>query len=247
MHRFYLPPEQCTGPTLFLTSREAHHAQRVLRMRRGDTATVLDGAGHEFLCRMEDSDRDKVKLAVVEKRDHRPLPCQVTLLQAMPKGKIIETIIQKATELGVARIVPLLSERVAIRLDSKDAAQKADKLQLVAIEAIKQCGAAWLPKVESPISLAGFLARRERFELPLVASLQSGNRSPKEHFQDFRTRHGRNPASAGVWVGPEGDFTKGEVDSIIANGALPITLGPLVLRVETAATYCLSIISYECQ
>jgi 16S rRNA (uracil1498-N3)-methyltransferase len=246
MHRFYLPPEQCTGPALFLTGREAHHARHVLRLCRGDAVVVLDGAGKEFACAVEDSDRDKVKLSVVEMRAKPPLSCRITLLQAIPKGKIIETIIQKATELGASRIVPLLSERVAVRLDAREAAQKAAKLQLVAIEAIKQCGAAWLPKVETPVSLAGFLARREEFELPLVASLQAGSRSPKEYFQAFRGRHSRSPASACVWVGPEGDFTAAEISAVEADGALPITLGPLVLRAETAATYCLSVLNYEC-
>ncbi len=246
MHRFYLPPAQCTGPVLFLTGREAHHARQVLRLRQGDEATVLDGVGNEFRCSVDGADRDKVKLQVVEKRIRPPFPCQVTLLQSFPKGKIIETIIQKATELGAARIVPLLSERVAVRLDAREAAQKAAKLQLVAIEAIKQCGAAWLPKVEAPMTPAGFVARDEKFELPLVASLHGGARSPKEYLQTFRAKYRRNPASACVWVGPEGDFTKGEIEAITVSGAHPITLGPLVLRVETAATFCLSVISYEC-
>ncbi len=245
MHRFYLPPEQCAGPTLFLTGREAHHARQVLRLRHGDAAVVLDGVGHEFRCRLEDSDRDKVKLAVVEKRDQPPLPCQVTLLQAVPKGKIIEAIIQKATELGASRIVPLLTERVAMRLDPKEAPQKAGKLQLVAIEAIKQCGAAWLPIVENPVTPATFLARSEKFELPLIASLQNGSRPAREYFQNFRASHSRNPSSVCIWVGPEGDFTAAEVGAVESSGALPITLGPLVLRVETAATYCLSVIGHE--
>ena len=152
MHRFYLPPEQCQEPTLFLTGREAHHARHVLRIRRGERVTVLDGAGQEFLCEVQEYDRDKVRLAVVEKRFHPAPPCQVTLLQAVPKGKIIEAIIQKATELGASRIVPLLSERVVAQLDDAEAARKAAKWQLVAIEAIKQCGSAWLPRVEPPLT-----------------------------------------------------------------------------------------------
>src|SRR6266571_9144809 len=112
MPRFYLPPDQCAEAALFLTGREAHHAIHVLRLRRGDSITVLDGAGTEFRCEVEEYDRDKVKLAMTEKISVPPLPCQITLLQALPKGKIIESIIQKATELGAFRIVPLLSERV---------------------------------------------------------------------------------------------------------------------------------------
>jgi 16S rRNA (uracil1498-N3)-methyltransferase len=247
MHRFYLPPEERkTGP-LTLAGREAHHALRVLRVRHGDRVVVLDGAGKEFICDVESFDRDKVHLAVVEQKAVPPLPCQITLLQALPKAKLIESIIQKATELGAARIVPLLTERVVTELDEKHAGRKAEKWQQVAIEAIKQCGVAWLPRVEAPLTPAEFLARKESFELPLLASLQSGAQHPRNYFSRFEAQHGRRPKSACVWVGPEGDFSPGEVAAITGTGALPITLGPLTLRVETAAIYCLSILNYEIQ
>ena len=245
MHRFYLPPSQCQEATIFLAGREAHHARHVLRVRRGECVAVLDGAGHELLCDVEDYDRDKIRLAVNEKRSHSPPACPVTLVQALPKGKMIETIIQKATELGAARIVPLISERVVAQLRAEDAARKAGKLQWVAVEAIKQCGAAWLPKVETPLTLAQHLARKEAFELPLVASLQAGSRPAREYLLAFQAQHGRGPASACIWIGPEGDFTPAETEAITASGALPITLGRLVLRVETAAIYCLAILQYE--
>ena len=258
MHRFYLPPcraevqneggaDHCNDPTVFLTGREAHHALKVLRVRRGERVTVLNGAGLELLCDVQEFDRDKVKLAVIDRHLHPAPPCQVTLLQAVPKGKIIESIIQKATELGASRIVPLLSERVVAQVGEKDSAQKAGKWQLVAVEAIKQCGSAWLPKVEAPLTPAQFLTRKEKFDLPLVASLQTGSKHPREYFQAFHARQGRAPKSICVWVGPEGDFTAAEITAIESEGALPITLGPLVLRSETAAVYCLSILNYELQ
>ncbi|HEY2083971.1 MAG TPA: RsmE family RNA methyltransferase [Verrucomicrobiae bacterium] len=247
MHRFHLPPAECqTGP-LTLAGREAHHALHVLRVRAGEQVIVLDGAGREFLCRVENFDRDKVQLAIVETKSIPAPPCRITLLQAVPKGKIIESIIQKATELGVARIVPLLTDRVVMELDEKHAGRKAEKWQQVAIEAIKQCGAGWLPKVESPVTPKEFLARKEAFELPLIASLQPGAQHPRTYFQKFESQHGRNPQSACVWIGPEGDFTPAEVAAIVSAGALPMTLGRLVLRVETAATYCLSVLNYEIQ
>jgi 16S rRNA (uracil1498-N3)-methyltransferase len=247
MHRFYLPPEQCAGHTLVLTGREAHHALRVLRVRRGDRAAVLDGAGHEFLCEVRDCDRNTARLAVVERNSIPPLPYRITLLQAVPKGKLIESIIEKATELGVARLVPLLSERVLTHLYPQEAAQKAGKWRQTAIEAIKQCGSAWLPEIEAPVTPETFLARKERFDLPLIASLQPGSRHAREYFETFRSAHRRQPETVCVWVGPEGDFTPAEVDAIKSGGALPITLGRLVLRVETAAIYCLSILNYELQ
>lgn len=247
MHRFYLPPERCQEVSLFLTGREAHHAVEVLRVRRDEQVAVLDGAGLEFLCAIRGWDRDRVELAVVVKRAHRPPPCRITLLQALPKGKLIESIIQKATELGAARIVPLLAERVVATLDPTEAARKAEKWRLVAIEAIKQCGLAWLPRVEAPLTPRQFLARGEECELPLIASLQNDRLHPREYFRAFDAEHHRPPRTVCVWIGPEGDFSPAEVEAVKSAGGLPITLGPLVLRTETAAVYCLSVINYEVQ
>jgi 16S rRNA (uracil1498-N3)-methyltransferase len=240
MHRFYLPPETCKGDELFLTGSEAHHALHVVRVRRGQSITVLDGVGHEFVCDVQQFDRDKIRLCVRETKTAAPLPCRITLLQALPKGKLFEGIVQKATELGATRIVPLLSERVVVHLNKNEATRKAAKWQLVAVEAIKQCGAAWLPHVEIPITPKEFLTRKEHFDVALVGSLQADAQHPRQYLLQPSERK-----SAAIWIGPEGDFTANEIEAIKASGAHPITLGPLVLRTETAATYCLSILNYE--
>jgi 16S rRNA (uracil1498-N3)-methyltransferase len=247
MHRFYLPPECCAGNSLRLDGREAHHALRVLRLKRGELVTVLDGIGNEFMCAVEDCGRNAVTLSVSLKNFAPAPPCSITLLQSVPKGKIIESIIQKSVELGARRIVPILSERVVAHLDDESGEHKRDKWQQVAIEAIKQCGAAWLPKIEAPMTIEQFLAHNEKFDLPLVGSLQKERRHPRKIFQEFETRRGRLPQSVGVWIGPEGDFTLEELQAIQNSGARPISLGNLVLRVETAAIYCLSILNYELQ
>jgi 16S rRNA (uracil1498-N3)-methyltransferase len=245
MHRFYLPPEQSRGAALFLAGAEAHHALRVLRVRRKDRVTVLNGVGREYVCEIEASDRDKIKLAVLEERDAPHRLCETTLLIGIPKGKIIESIIQKATELGASRIVPLTTERVVIKLDAKEGARKAAKWQQIAIEAIKQCGSPWLPRIEAPTRLEDFLGRKESFDLSLVGSLRTGSKHPRAYFEKFRAEHTRAPGSISIWIGPEGDFTDGELGAISAAGGLPMTLGSLVLRVETAAVYCLSLVNYE--
>ena len=247
MHRFYLPPERCTDDMLQLEGREAHHALHVLRLKRGECVTVLDGAGHEFFCEVENCSRESLTMCVTKKNFVPALPCSITLFQAVPKGKIIESIIQKAVELGARRIVPLLTEHVVTQLDDKDRANKLEKWRQVAIEAIKQCGMAWLPKIEIPVTPAQFLVREEKFDLSLVGSLQTERRHPRECFREFEARHGRLPQSIGIWIGPEGDFTLDELKAIQASGALPVSLGRLVLRVETAAIYCLSILNYELQ
>ena len=271
MHRFFLPPGCCAGETLRLDGREAHHALHVLRLKPGEPVAVLDGVGNEFLCTVENCARDAVTLSVSSKNFTPPPPCSITLLQAVPKGKIIESIIQKAVELGARRIVPLLTEHVVTRLDENDAIGKQEKWQHVAVEAIKQCGAAWLPKIEAPTTIEQFLAADRsggrqtaglvlenekcgslpkaatpaHFELALVGSLQKERCHPRECLSGFQAKHKRAPQSVGVWVGPEGDFTLEELQAIQAAGALPISLGRLVLRVETAAIYCLSILNYE--
>lgn len=247
MHRFYLPPERCAGESLRLDGREAHHALHVLHLKHGELVTVLDGIGNEFMCLVTGSSRDAVTLSISLK-NFAPAPlCSITLLVGVPKGKIIESIIQKAVELGAHRIVPLLTERVVTHLDDDGTAGKRDKWQQVAVEAIKQCGAAWLPKVETPQTPAQFLARREGFDLSLVGALQKERRHPREILREFETTHARMPQSVGVWIGPEGDFTPTELQAIQTAGALPITLGNLTLRVETAAIYCLSFLNYALQ
>lgn len=247
MHRFYLPPELCRNSTVELTDTEAHHAVRVLRVQTGERVTVLDGAGHELICEVREATKRTVSLVVLHKTFSPPLPCQITLLQAVPKAKAMDYIVQKATELGASRVVPILSERVVTHLDESDAVDKSEKWQQIAVESIKQCGSPWLTKIETPVTLKNHLARREKFDLPLIASLQDDRRHPREFIQQFRDEHKRAPTTAGVWIGPEGDFSPAEMNLIKAEGALPITLGRLVLRSDTAAIYSLSVLNYELQ
>ncbi len=247
MHRFYLPPAQTRNPELTLSERDTHHALNVLRVRPGERVVVLDGAGQELLCEVRAVDRHAVTLAVRQRNFIPALPYQLTLLQAVPKGKTMDAIVQKATELGAHRIIPILSERTVTQIDGDVAESKANKWEAAAVEAIKQCGSAWLPQVELPLSPPAFLARRDKFELALIASLQPDSRHPREYFQAFQSEQGGLPRSVCVWVGPEGDFTPAEINAVKSSGALPITLGPLILRSETAAIYCLSVLNYELQ
>jgi 16S rRNA (uracil1498-N3)-methyltransferase len=247
MHRFFLSPAECRKQPLNLSATEAHHAVTVLRIRERERVVVLDGAGDEFLCEVQQADRRQVTLKVLQKHAVPPLPYQVTLAQAVIKGKSMEGIIQKATELGAHRIIPILSERTVARVGADAAGGKVEKWEATAVEAIKQCGSAWLPRIEPPLTPQAFLARNEKFDLLLIASLQGDARHPREHFDSFLVEHRRLPASVCVWVGPEGDFTPAESNMIRCGGALPVTLGQLVLRSDTAAIYCLSAINYELQ
>jgi 16S rRNA (uracil1498-N3)-methyltransferase len=247
MHRFFLPPEHCAGKNLQLDGREAHHALHVLRLKPGDEVMVLNGAGDEFFCAVENLSRASISLRVMKKSFTPARSCQITLLVALPKGKIIESIIQKSVELGAHRIVPILSERVVVQLNGESAEAKREKWQQVAIEAVKQCGATWLPKIEVPVTIENFLTRAEKFDLSLVGSLQKERRFPREIFREFESKNKFQPKTIGLWIGPEGDFTLDELRAIQNSGAQPVSLGDLTLRVETAVIFCLSILNYEFQ
>lgn len=246
MRRFYLPPEECRDDAgLILSGKEAHHAASVLRMKSGDRVCVLDGVGGVFSCSVRHATRKQVDLEIMNKRTFPPPRCAVTLVQSIPKGKIMEFIVQKATELGVSRIVPLLSQRSEVRYSSIEARRKTSKWRQTAIEAIKQCGSPWLPEISLPLSLETFLRPENLRDLELAASLRERAASLRTQLDHFRNETGIPPASISVWIGPEGDFTEGEYEALANAGIQEITLGHLTLRSDTAALYCLSVIQYE--
>jgi 16S rRNA (uracil1498-N3)-methyltransferase len=180
----------------------------------------------------------------------------------------MDLIVQKAVEIGAAEIAPIISDRTIVQVDSESAAQKQSKWQQIAIEAAKQCGQNWLPYMHAPIKLSDFLSAVEAgvssaessaahptrlplqknnapFDLQLIGSLQPGARHLKKVLAGYSTEHQDPPRSVLMLVGPEGDFTPAELALARRRGCEPITLGPIILRVETAAIYCLSILSYE--
>jgi 16S rRNA (uracil1498-N3)-methyltransferase len=244
MHRFYLPPAECSSATLTLRDREAHHGAQVLRLQPGERVAVLDGAGSQLDCEVTQVSRKEIRLAVRDRIRAPRAGCELTLMQAIVKGKTMETIVEKATELGVTRIVPLLTERVVSHLDSERAESKQAKWQVIAIEAIKQCGSPWLPRIEPPATIQHALKYSEGCDLAIVGSLRGDAKHLRQWIEPL-AREGRKPRAGCVWIGPEGDFTNGELDTIEAAGARPITLGTLVLRADTAAISSLAVLRHE--
>ena len=133
MHRFYLPPAQTRDPELTLSERDAHHALNVLRVRPGERVVVLDGAGQELLCEVRMGERQAVKLIVRQRNLIPPLPYQLTLVQAVPKGKAMDLIVQKAAELGAHRIMPIVSERTVTQLAGEAAGNRTNKWEAAAV------------------------------------------------------------------------------------------------------------------
>ena len=245
MHRFYISPENWNSDALSLRDAEAHHARDVLRMKRGDRAVLFNGRGREITAEIVDLSGDEVHFRRLQETETPPFRCRITLGQAVPKGKNMDLIVQKAVEIGAAEIAPLISGRTIVDLDKKEAEQKKAKWQQIAIEAAKQSGQNWLPQVNAPRKLKDFFFDAGNFDLRLIGSLQPDAIHLKKILGDYTDQHRDRPKSVLMLVGPEGDFTPAELALAKTHGCLPITLGPIILRVETAAIYCLSVLSYE--
>ena len=245
MPRFFVPSPEVVGGRLRLPKSEASHAVSVLRVREGERVTALDGAGGEWLCEVGERGRRDVELGVLESRRHERPAHRLTLVQAIVKGKAMELILQKATELGATRIVPLIVDRSVARPDPAELQAKLAKWRTIAVESIKQCGAFWLPTIDSPCGVSEFLSRSDDVDLSLIASLGEGIEDTRTVFQEFRKRRGVNPSSASIWIGPEGDFSPSELEAIQASGVAGVSLGPLTLRSETAAICGLAIVGAE--
>jgi 16S rRNA (uracil1498-N3)-methyltransferase len=245
--RAFCQPPSAEPTDITLTADESHHLVVVNRAHVGDTVVAFDGRGTEWICELTGDKRSGAVLKVRFKQKIKSLPYEITLGQALPKGPGMESIVRKATEIGAARIVPLESERTQVHLDEERSDKKIEKWQTAALEAAKQCGNAFLPEVQPVQNATAFIDSARGYDLKLIASLQPGAKSLKTVLANYAAANGRPPKKV-VWlIGPEGDFTPAEMSQAKSAGFESITLGPLVLRCETAAVYALSVLSYELQ
>lgn len=231
---FFLPPPSWAEP-LALTGDEARHCTQVTRHSVGDEVVIFDGAGRKALARIDKASKDRVDLLTLSESISPAPSAPLTLLQGIVKGDTMEWIIEKAVELGVQRIVPVLTRRSVVRLNAAEAAKKREKWQRVALEACKQCGQAWLPEVAVPCGLDLAIQQTATVEMKLIASLEP----------DADTLKREHRTSTAIAIGPEGDFTPDEYAQLKAAAWQPWSLGVLTLRSETAAICALSILGYQ--
>lgn len=242
MPRFFVSREAIDRESgiIRIEGDDARHIARSLRMAVGDHLTVCDGSSMEYFCRLLRIRDEECELSLLEEKLSSAEPkSEIILCMAYPKGDKIETVIQKAVELGATKIVPFESKRCIKR----PKAEKLDKLNLrharIAEEAAKQCGRASVPEVSSPVSFAEMLKIATSAPLSLLCYEGEDTRSLKDALPDSP------PPSISIIIGAEGGFDYDEAAAAEAAGAISVSLGKRILRCETAPSYVLSAISYK--
>ncbi len=232
MNRHLVSTVTLLADSASLEREEARHLLTVLRVRPGERVTLFDGQGRTRLAEVASADRHRLTLAAAGPVQVRPrATCRLTLFACVSKR--MDWTVEKAVELGVSAIVPVLAARSVVRLDPDDADAKAARWARVAEEAARQCGAAWLPEIAPPATFKACLASVAEAAPVFVAALSPAARPLREALAAYA----QPPTRAGWFVGPEGDFSPEETAALGAAGALPVSLGPLVLRAETACLY----------
>jgi 16S rRNA (uracil1498-N3)-methyltransferase len=238
MARFFLSPD-AWGEHAALSGDEAKHAAQVLRIRRGDKITVFDGRGRSAKAEILEVSKSEIRLSLGEERGRPALQPEICLVQAVPKGKTMDLIVQKAVELGVSSIQPLITRHTVVQVGEEDASRKSEKWQRVALEACKQCGQDLLPGVAPARSFSDWLPGVGE-GLKIIASLFPGALPLREILRAHPA-----PGKVTLLVGPEGDFSPEEGKAALEAGFQAASLGPIVLRAETAAFFGISALRYE--
>lgn len=234
MPRFFLDFSPAVGETVTLNGADARHIASALRMSAGEAVTLCDGVGTDYACTVEAVQREAVTLRVNAAAPNRTEPSlRVTLYMGLPKSDKLEWVIQKAVELGVFSVVPVMTGRSIVRLDARDAAKKQERWQRIADEAAGQSGRGIRPAVCAPITWKQALPRLKEENTLLC---YEGGGQPIGSLITPAER------AVSLVIGPEGGFDPAEVEAVTAQGGRIATLGPRILRCETAPLAALSVL-----
>lgn len=255
MHRFFVPPSWIQGNTVKLSGSVVHQIRDVLRLKPGDTIVVLDDSGWEYQVRLAAVEQGEVIGQIEQKVLPRTEPrTKITLYQSLLKGDKFEWILQKGTELGVVEFVPMVSDRCVISSVDEVSKTKFERWQRITLEAAEQSRRARLPRLHVPMLFPQACERARRADLAILPweeeqtrtlrSMLITSNSPPIKVQG-KNLVIRKPFSISIIVGPEGGFTSREVDQARRYGIAPVTLGPRILRAETAALAAIAIILYQ--
>jgi 16S rRNA (uracil1498-N3)-methyltransferase len=234
MHRCHIHHDRLLSDAVALDRDESRHLKTVLRLREGDPLELFDGSGLTRAAVVGSLAHNSMTLRpTAPARSHPPPRCALSLFACISKGRRMDWTVEKAVELSVARIVPVLSARTIVRLDAAERRDKAERWRRVALDAARQSACAWLPEIAVPVDFPAALALCQGCPPVFTAALDASAVPLRDALADFAAP----PAAAGWFTGPEGDFTPEELECLKRAGSRLVSLGPTTLRAETAAIY----------
>ncbi|WP_114297124.1 16S rRNA (uracil(1498)-N(3))-methyltransferase [Anaerobacterium chartisolvens] len=242
MPKFFISKEDICNNAVTIKGEDVSHIKRVLRLKCGDTLQVCDGAGTDYTVRVENFEKDCIIAGIISsERNNAEPPIDIVLFQGIPKSDKMDFIIQKSVELGVKSIIPVSTDRTVVKIaNEKDAGVKTARWQKIALEASKQCNRGTIPHIGVPVSFEDALRQAsDTAELCIIPYEKETGSFLKPIIKGSKTKR------IAVFVGPEGGFTENEVRRSQDFNIRPITLGPRILRTETAGIAVISILMYE--
>jgi 16S rRNA (uracil1498-N3)-methyltransferase len=241
MHKFFVSNDNIYEATAVISGDDVKHIYRVLRLEPEDEVIINNCKGKEYLGVILSIDKKEVRVKLIQETGvNNESPVEISLFQGLPKSSKMDLIVQKASELGLKDITPIITKRVAVQGDFVEF-NKTDRWQRIALEACKQCKRTMIPVINKPIEINNIIKRISDFDLVVVPYENENNFGIKQLVSriDFDIR------SIAVIIGPEGGFEEDEIQSLVEGGAQVVTLGPRILRTETAGFVCASILQYE--
>ena len=239
MRRIFVTPEAISGKQLHITGDLAHHLGKVLRLTPGTHVTVSCGDGKLHEAELQVFERDAIEGVILSTtEDVQETAVEVVLYQGMPKGDKLELVIQKCTELGVSRVVPVETSRAVVKLDDGKARKKQERWQKIAQEASEQSKRSTVPEVTTLMSWKEALQdMQEGLTIVLWEEEQ------QKHLREYLG--GTDAKRINLIIGPEGGLSESEVETLLAQGAVSVSLGKRILRTETAAMTAVALVLYE--
>ena len=249
-HRFFAPPASFEGSAISLSPSESHHLANVVRLKAGDEAFVFDGCGLEYRCSIVESDGKRSRLEVSAALTNRvESPLRLTLAQSLVKGDKFDFVVQKATELGVTSIVPIICDRSDVKIKGDQSSKRRERWERVSLEALKQCGRRTLIEIMDPIGLTQFLDtnfwRADRLAQTVtghntpIAFVVAGGRPALEELDAAVSK-----TQVTAFIGPEGGWSDNEMALFEERQCRLVSLGPRILRTETAAIVALTVLQH---
>ncbi|MGI6679049.1 MAG: 16S rRNA (uracil(1498)-N(3))-methyltransferase [Dehalobacterium sp.] len=242
MHRFFVAPDQIREKYITITGGDVHHINRVLRLNVGDQIIITDGEGWEYLTQITSQSLQLVEARILEGAvSSQEPPIDVFLLQGIPKGEKMELLIQKCTEIGMKKLIPIQMKRSIVKLSSEKEEKRRERWQRVATEAAKQSQRAVIPPIMPVCDLASALQQLPPGTTLIMPWEEETHTGLKACFSSWPAI----PGPIALLIGPEGGISSEEAQLAMEWGAHKISLGPRILRTETAGMVALSIILYE--